>query len=160
LSFKESSMKITELLKNEHILEQIEARNKQDALAELASVFAKGRTRFDPGAMLRVLLEREKLGSTGIGDGIAIPHGKLAGLDEILVAFGRSKEGIAFDALDGKPVHLFFLLMAPENSAGQHLKALAKISRMLKEGAFRRKLLEARTHDELVRIITEKDDEC
>jgi len=160
LSFKESSMKITELLKKEYILEQLKAKSKQEALAELAGVFIKGRIKFDSGAMLRVLLEREKLGSTGIGDGIAIPHGKLAGLDEILVAFGRSREGIAFEALDGKPVHLFFLLMAPENSAGQHLKALAKISRMLKDGVFRKKLLEARMHDDLVRVITEKDDEC
>jgi PTS system nitrogen regulatory IIA component len=153
-------MKITELLRKEYILEQLKAKSKQEVLAELAGVFLKGKIKFDSGAMLRVLLEREKLGSTGIGDGIAIPHGKLAGLDEILVAFGRSREGIAFEALDGKPVHLFFLLMAPENSAGQHLKALAKISRMLKDGVFRKKLLEARMHDDLVRVITEKDDEC
>ena len=153
-------MKITELLRNEFVLEELEAKSKQEALAELAGVFAKGKSKCDAGAMLRVLLEREKLGSTGIGDGIAIPHGKLAGLDEILVAFGRSREGIAFEALDGKPVHLIFLLMAPENSAGQHLKVLAKISRMLKDGGFRKKLLETRTHDDLVRIITEKDDEC
>jgi nitrogen PTS system EIIA component len=160
LSMKETSMKITELLKKEFILEQLKAKNKHEALAELAGVFIKDKITFDSGEMLRVLLEREKLGSTGIGDGIAIPHGKLAGLDEILVAFGRSREGIAFDALDGKPVHLFFLLMAPENSAGQHLKALAKISRMLKDEIFRRKLLVAQMHDDLVRVITEKDDEC
>lgn len=153
-------MKIMDLLKKEFILEQLETKSKQGVLAELAGVFTKGKNRIDSGAMLRVLLEREKLGSTGIGDGIAIPHGKLAGLDEILVAFGRSRDGIAFDALDGKPVHLFFLLMAPENSAGQHLKALAQISRMLKDGVFRKKLLEARMHDDLVRVITEKDDEC
>ncbi len=109
--------------------------------------------------MLHVLLEREKLGSTGIGDGIAIPHGKLAGLDEMVIAFGRSREGIDFEAMDGKPVHLFFLLMAPENSAGQHLKALAKISRMMKDELYRRALLEAKTHEDLVRIIAEKDDE-
>ena len=160
MSFNESSMKIMELLKKEYILEQLNAKSKQEALAELAGVFVKGNIKFDSGTMLRVLLEREKLGSTGIGDGIAIPHGKLAGLDEILVAFGRSREGVTFEALDGKPVHLFFLLMAPENSAGHHLKALAKISRMLKDRVFRKKLLEARMHDDLVRIITEKDDEC
>jgi len=160
LSFMESSMKITELLKKEFILEQLKAKSKQEVLAELAGVFVKGKIKFDSGAMLRVLMEREKLGSTGIGDGVAIPHGKLAGLDEILVAFGRSREGIAFEALDGKPVHLFFLLMAPENSAGQHLKALAKISRMLKDREFRKKLLETQMHDDLVRVITEKDDEC
>ena len=152
-------MKITEMLKREFVLEQLKAGNKRDALAELAGVFAQGRIKVDSEAMLHVLLERERLGSTGIGDGIAIPHGKLHGLEELVVSFGRSREGIAFDAMDGKPVHLFFLLMAPENSAGQHLKALAKISRMLKDANFRKNLLEAKMHEDLFRIIVEKDDE-
>jgi PTS system nitrogen regulatory IIA component len=153
-------MKITEMLRKEFVLENLKALNKRDALAELAGVFAKGRTKFDPEAMLHVLLERERLGSTGIGDGIAIPHGKLPGLNEMLLSFGRSPEGIAFEAMDGKPVHLFFLLMAPENSAGLHLKALAKISRMLKDPIFRRNLLEAKMHEDLFRIIAEKEDQC
>jgi len=152
-------MKITEMLKREFVLEQLKAANKRDALAELAGVFAQGRINVDSEAMLHVLLERERLGSTGIGDGIAIPHGKLPGLEEMVVSFGRSREGIAFEAMDGKPVHLFFLLMAPENSAGQHLKALAKISRMLKDANFRKNLLEAKMHEDLFRIIVEKDDE-
>lgn len=152
-------MKITEMLKREFVLEQLKAANKRDALAELAGVFAQGRINVDTEAMLHVLLERERLGSTGIGDGIAIPHGKLPGLEEMVVSFGRSREGIAFEAMDGKPVHLFFLLMAPENSAGQHLKALAKISRMLKDANFRKNLLEAKMHEDLFRIIAEKDDE-
>ena len=152
-------MKITDMLKREFVLEQLKAGNKRDALAELAGVFAQGRIKVDYEAMLHVLLERERLGSTGIGDGIAIPHGKLPGLEEMVVSFGRSREGIAFEAMDGKPVHLFFLLMAPENSAGQHLKALAKISRMLKDANFRKRLLEAKMHEDLFRIIAEKDDE-
>lgn len=152
-------MKITDMLKREFVLEQLKAGNKRDALAELAGVFALGRIKVDSEAMLHVLLERERLGSTGIGDGIAIPHGKLPGLEEMVVSFGRSREGIAFEAMDGKPVHLFFLLMAPENSAGQHLKALAKISRMLKDANFRKNLLEAKMHEDLFRIIAEKDDE-
>jgi PTS system nitrogen regulatory IIA component len=159
LSFGEGTVKITEMLRKEFVLEKLKAGNKRDTLAELAGVFVKGECRVDPEAMLHVLMEREKLGSTGIGDGIAIPHGKIAGLDEMVIAFGRSKEGIDFEAMDGKPAHLFFLLMAPVNSAGQHLKALAKISRMLKDGDFRRNLLEAKMHDDLVRIIAEKDDE-
>ena len=150
-------MKLTEMLKGEFILEELKARNKRDVLAELAGVFAKERTHFDAAAMLQVLLERERLGSTGIGDGIAIPHGKLPGLDEMLLSFGRSSEGIAFDAMDGKPVHLFFLLMAPENSAGLHLKALAKISRMLKDPAFRGSLLEAKRKEDLLGIIEEQE---
>jgi PTS system nitrogen regulatory IIA component len=152
-------MKITDMLKREFVLEQLRAGNKRDALAELAGVFAQLRINVDSEAMLHVLLERERLGSTGIGDGIAIPHGKLPGLEEMVVSFGRSREGIAFEAMDGKPVHLFFLLMAPENSAGQHLKALAKISRMLKDANFRKNLLEAKMHEDLFRIIAEKDDE-
>lgn len=159
MRFGEGTMKITEMLRKEFVLEELKAGNKRDTLAELAGVFAKGERRVDPEAMLHALLEREKLGSTGIGDGIAIPHGKLAGLDEMVIAFGRSREGIDFEAMDGKPAHLFFLLMAPVNSAGQHLKALAKISRMMKDGVFRRNLLEAKMHDDLVRIIAEKDDE-
>jgi PTS system nitrogen regulatory IIA component len=159
LRFGKGIMKITDMLRKEFVLEELKAGNKRDALAELAGVFAKGECRVDHEAMLHVLLEREKLGSTGIGDGIAIPHGKIAGLDEMVIAFGRSKEGIDFEAMDGKPAHLFFLLMAPVNSAGQHLKALAKISRMMKDGSFRRNLLKAKMHDDLVRIIAEKDDE-
>ena len=153
-------MKITEMLQREFVLEELKARNKRDALAELAGVFTKGKIKVGPDAILQILLERERLGSTGIGDGIAIPHGKISGIDEMVVSFGRSREGIAFDAMDGKPVHLFFLLMAPENSAGQHLKVLAKISRMLKDPDFRKSLLEAKMHEDLFRVIAEKDDAC
>jgi nitrogen PTS system EIIA component len=160
LNFEDINMKIVEMLQRELVHEDLKARNKRDVLAELAGVFAKGKIKIDPDPILQILLERERLGSTGIGDGIAIPHGKIPGLDEMLVSFGRSREGIAFEAMDGKPVHLFFLLIAPENSAGQHLKVLAKISRMLKDPAFRKNLLDAKTHEDLFRLIAEKDDEC
>ena len=150
-------MNLTEILKRDFILEELEARNQHEVLDELVRVFAMGGVRFDPEAMLQVLLERERLGSTGIGDGIAIPHGKLQGLDEILLSFGRSSEGISFDAMDGKPVHLFFLLMAPENSAGLHLKILAKISRMLKDPALRNNLLQAKSKEKIWRIIEEQE---
>ncbi len=150
-------MNLTEILKRDFILEELEARNQHEVLDELVRVFAMGGVRFDPEAMLQVLLERERLGSTGIGDGIAIPHGKLQGLDEILLSFGRSSEGISFDAMDGKPVHLFFLLMAPENSAGLHLKILAKISRMLKDPALRDNLLRAKSKERIWRIIEEQE---
>jgi PTS system nitrogen regulatory IIA component len=108
--------------------------------------------------VVNTLLDREKLGSTGIGDGIAIPHGKLADLDELIVTFGRSKEGVNFDSMDGKPANLFFLLLAPENTTGLHLKVLAKISKMLKDNTFRKKLIEAKSKDELYLIIGDKDD--
>jgi PTS system nitrogen regulatory IIA component len=153
-------MKILELLKKEFIVGELKTKGKKEVLAELAGVLSKGKTQRDSQAMLRVLPEREALGSTGIGDGIAIPHGKLAGLDEIVIAFGRSRDGIAYDAVDGRPVHLLFLLMAPENSEGQHLRVLAQLSRMLKDKNFRKKLMEARSQDDLVQVITEKEDAC
>jgi PTS system nitrogen regulatory IIA component len=153
-------MKIAEMLRQDYVLEALKSRNKRDALLELAGLFAGGNLEVKPEAMLHVLLERERLGSTGIGDGIAIPHGKVPGLEQIVVSFGRSREGIEFESLDGKPVHLFFLLMAPENSTGLHLKALARISRMLRDPGFRKDLLDAKTDEELFRIIARKDDEC
>lgn len=152
-------MKISEMLKREFILGELKAKNKREVLAELAGLFAQGVKPLNPEAMLQILMEREMLGSTGIGDGIAIPHGKLDGLDETVVAFGRSREGVGYEALDGKPVHLFFVLAAPKNSTSRHLKALAKISRMLKDGTFRKNLLDAKGDDEIVRIIAEKDNE-
>jgi len=153
-------MKITDIFSKELIIEDLKARNKRDALVELSSLFLQGHKICDHNAVVNVLLEREKLGSTGIGDGIAIPHGKHSDLDHLIVSFGRSKEGADFDAMDGKPVHLFFLLMAPENTTGQHLKVLAKISRMLKDSKFRGNLMEAKTKDDLFRIIIERDDVC
>jgi PTS system nitrogen regulatory IIA component len=103
-------------------------------------------------------LEREKLGSTGIGDGIAIPHGKMKGIEELVTSFGRSIKGVDFESIDNKPTHLFFLLVAPENSAGVHLKALARISRLLKDSGFRNRLMEASDRQDLFRIIAEEDE--
>jgi nitrogen PTS system EIIA component len=151
-------MKIMDMIKPEYIIEQLKADSKGDALLELSGLFQKAYPDLESQTMLNVLLEREKLGSTGIGEGIAIPHGKIRGLEDLIVSFGRSRKGIDFNALDGKPVHLFFLLLAPENSAGQHLKTLAKISRMLKDGMFRRKLMEAKSRDEIHRMIADQDD--
>jgi PTS system nitrogen regulatory IIA component len=107
--------------------------------------------------VVEVLLDREKLGSTGIGDGIAIPHGKIKDLGGVVASFGRSPEGVDFESLDQKPAHLFFLLVAPENSAGVHLKALARISRLLKHPSFRKRLMEAENEEELFQIISEED---
>jgi PTS system nitrogen regulatory IIA component len=150
-------MKIIEMLKPDYIVEALKSDKKRDVLLELSAPFLKDHPRLEPEAALAVLMEREKLGSTGIGDGIAIPHGKLAGLDSLVVCFGRSIAGIDFNAMDGNPVHLFFLLMAPENSAGMHLKTLAKISRMLKDGRFRTRLLEAQSRDEIFGMIAQQD---
>jgi len=152
-------MKITDFLREDFIIEELESSNKQEVLEEISRNIQKRKQRYHPTAMVKVLMEREKLGSTGIGDHIAIPHGKLNGLDDLIVTFGRSNRGIDFDAIDGKPVNLFFLLMAPEQSTGQHLKALARISRMLKDLHFRKSLMEAKSRDELYQIIADKDDQ-
>jgi PTS system nitrogen regulatory IIA component len=104
-----------------------------------------------------VLWERENLGSTAIGDGIAIPHGKLPGLKGVLGLFSRHPAGVDFDSLDGKPTHLFFLLVAPEDSVGQHLKALARVSRLLKDGSFRDSLVQAADAAEILRLIQQED---
>lgn len=151
-------MQITGMFKKDYIIEELKATSKRAVLAELSEILSRDAEGLPPGAMVEVLLEREKLGSTGIGDGIAIPHGKLKNLDRLMISFGRSRQGIDFDAIDGKPVHLFFLLMAPESSTGQHLKALAKISRMLKDPEFRNDLMAAAGAEEIYRKIAEKDE--
>ncbi len=153
-------MSITGIFKKEFVIAKLKSKTRLEVLTELSKVFLKSDIIVNYDEMVEVLLEREKLGSTGIGEGIAIPHGKLAGLDDIIVSFGRSKDGIDFDSMDGRPVHIFFLLMAPENSAGQHLKALAKISRMLKDSSFRTELMLAKSEDDLYRIIREKEKTC
>ncbi|MGE5789306.1 MAG: PTS sugar transporter subunit IIA [Syntrophaceae bacterium] len=151
-------MQITDMFKKEYIIEALKAKSKRAVLAELSEIFTRDHAGIQSEAMIEVLLEREKLGSTGIGDGIAIPHGKLKGLDSLVISFGRSREGIDFDSIDGRPAHIFFLLMATESSTGQHLKALAKISRMLKDPEFRNDLLSAKNAEELYRKIADKDE--
>jgi nitrogen PTS system EIIA component len=151
-------MKIMDIFRKECIIEELKAKTKRDVLAELSGVIRSGDGTMSQELIVNTLLERERLGSTGIGDGIAIPHAKLADIDELIVSFGRSRGGVEFDSMDGKPANLFFLLLAPENTTGLHLKALAKISKMLKDSAFRKKLIEAKSKDELYVIIADKDD--
>ena len=153
-------MQLDQIFNSGFINDNLSAKNKTEALQELVNTIIQGGLKLDSSAVIEVLKQRENLGSTGIGDGVAIPHGKVHTLEELVVAFGRSKEGIAFDSVDGKPVHLFFLLLAPENSAGQHLKALAKISKMLKAPNFRKKLLEAKSRGDLYKIIIDQDESC
>jgi PTS system nitrogen regulatory IIA component len=150
-------MKILDNLKTEAILADLEATDKKGVLQELSGVLAEV-SDVDQEEMVRVLLERERLGSTGIGGGIAIPHGKMTSLSSLLMGFGRSLKGVDFDAMDGKRTHLFFLLLAPENSTGGHLKMLARISRLLKNSVFKERLMNAVDWRELYAVI-EKEDE-
>jgi len=150
-------MIIRGLLKKEFIITDLKATGKNDVLEELAQAVAGNNGGLSAESVARVLLEREKLGSTGIGDGVAIPHGKLAGIEEILVGFGRSRRGVDFKALDGRPVYLFFILIAPDGASADYLKCLARISRLLKDPGIRRDLKEAPSADDLLRIIEAMD---
>jgi PTS system nitrogen regulatory IIA component len=153
-------MQMDQIFKIGFLNENMLAKTKTEALEELVNALIKGGLKLDSAKVIEVLQQREKLGSTGIGDGLAIPHGKISSLDEIVVAFGRSKKGVDFDSLDGKPVHIFFLLLAPENSVGQHLKALARISKMLKKANFRQKLIETDSKSDLYKLIIEQNETC
>ena len=151
-------MKILETLDRKAILSDLAASEKTETLRELALPLAKAND-LDIDMLVKVLSEREKLGSTGIGGGVAIPHGKLKDLSAITLGFGRSRQGVAFDSMDGKPTHIFFLLLTPENSTGLHLKMLARISRLLKQEPSKEKLLQAETGDELYQVIEDEDEE-
>lgn len=145
------------LLQDDLILEEIEAIDKRGVIREFARLL-KSRNRVeDEEELVRILLEREALGSTGIGDGVAIPHGKLPLCSGMIVAFGRSSRGIEFQAMDAKPVTLFFLLVTPENKPGDHLKALARISRIVRNPALRESLRAAPHRRELQRLICQED---
>jgi PTS system nitrogen regulatory IIA component len=139
------------------ILPEMSARTKTAVLEELCRPALSVIPDLSPGALMDVLQERERLGSTGIGDGIAIPHGKLALLDHLLLVFGRSRPGVEFDSLDGKPAHLFFLVLAPGDSAGMHLKALARISRLLKSQSMRNDLMRADDAAQILEIIKRQE---
>ena|SRR5271156_1509653 len=150
-------MKITEILSPEMVVSQLHSGTKAEVLSQLGQCLCHAHSEIAFDRLLAVLNERERLGSTAIGDGIAIPHGKLKGITQILGVFGRSREGIDFDSLDGSPTHLFFLLVAPEDSASLHLKALARVSRLFKDAGFRQHLLDAADSDELYRLLKEED---
>lgn len=150
-------MHILDILDQDLIISNLTAQNKKGVLQELTSVLVEKKGNLEQDNLVEVLLEREKLGSTGIGDGIAIPHGKLKELDRIIASFGRSLKGLDFQSMDGKPTHLFFLLVAPENSGGAHLKALARISRLFKDASFRRRLLEAKSREDIFQVIADED---
>jgi PTS system nitrogen regulatory IIA component len=150
-------MKITDILSPDMIIPALKGTTKPDVLNELAQVLAAQYKEIKLTELTAVLAERERLGSTAIGDGIAIPHGKLRGVMKIIGAFGRHMEGVDFDSLDGGPSQLFFVLVAPEDSASLHLKALARVSRLLKEASFRSRLLAAKDSAELYSLIKDED---
>ena len=150
-------MNIVELLNSESVEAEITSTTKDNVLAEMTDVLLCSAPQLNRNEVLTVLRERERLGSTGIGEGVAIPHGKLKDLDQLILAFGRSKAGVDFDSMDGKPAHLFFLLLAPEDSISVHLKTLARISKLLKDQDVREQLLTAESSEAIYQIIQEKE---
>lgn len=152
-------MKMSEIIEEENIIPDLKAKDKNGVLEELAEVISNREPSVNKRDLVRVLVERERLGSTGIGDGVAIPHGKLNGIKHPLISFGRSNKGLDFDSMDGQTAYLFFLLVAPENSSSVHLQVLAKIAKILKNGTFRKKLMEARTREEIYLTIIQTDEE-
>lgn len=140
-------MYLSELLSPALIASELHARTRNDAVRELAGVLAREQTSLDADDIVRVVLEREALASTGIGEGIAIPHGSLSGAKQLMGAMGRSVQGIDFQSVDGRPAHLIFLLVVPRNQPGVHLKTLANITKVLKNEEYRGQLVHA--HDEM-----------
>jgi nitrogen PTS system EIIA component len=152
-------VKIAEILTEPMVVADLRAADKIGVLHELADHLAN-RAATPPlsaAAIFSGLYEREKLGSTGVGEGVAIPHAKIVGLGALSAAFGRSRPGIAFDAVDRQDAHLIFVLLVPEDSAGAHLKALARVSRLLKSPAFRERLLAAGDAASIYQAILEED---
>ena len=150
-------MKITDILKKESIIDNLVSANKASALEEL-SFFLKDKGLVpNKEKLLNALMERERLGSTGIGDNVAIPHAKINEIDQIITIFGRSITGIEFDSLDKKPVHFIYLVLAPMNSSGQHLKVLARISRLLKNKSLRESIISATEANQIYSIIADED---
>ena len=150
-------MKIMEFLNEQAVSAELKSTTKDDVIRELVDLLAGAQSIKEPEKLVKILLERESLGSTGIGQGVAIPHGKCSAVKSLVAAFGLSPKGIDFDSLDGEPVYIFFLLVAPEDSAGPHLKALARISRLLKDKYFRETLRSVKDKKTLLKIIAQED---
>lgn len=149
-------MNLGDLIGPEAVKPSLKAKDKKQLLAELA-VYASNISGLQEREIFDVLLQREHLGSTGLGQGVAIPHGKMSGLTQIVGVFARLAEPVDFDSADGEPVDMVFLLLAPEGAGADHLKALARISRLLREGAAVQKLRSSRDAAALYAVLTQDD---
>jgi PTS system nitrogen regulatory IIA component len=152
-------MQVLDFLREDAVACSLKGQTKEEVIRELVQLLVKAGAlkERDVSKFVQILLDREALGSTGIGQGVAIPHGKSSCVSELVGAVGISKAGLSFDSLDGEPAQIFFLLVAPEDSAGPHLKALARISRLLKEKHFRDSLVAAKDEKTLLKIIRDEE---
>jgi PTS system nitrogen regulatory IIA component len=146
-----------DILVKEAVVLDLVSTEKGETLREMSDALAAAEPSLKADRLLEVLVAREELQSTGIGEGVAIPHGKMPGLDRLMASFARSRKGIDFDSIDGEATQLFFLLVVPEHSGGQHLKALARISRFFRDAEFRKKLADATSTEDIFRTIEEED---
>ena len=152
-------MKISEFLCEKAVTAELQSTTKKDLIEEMVGLLIKAGAvdkKMQP-KLIEILLAREALGSTAIGQGIAIPHGKCENVNNLTAALGVSKQGVDFDSLDGEPAHIFFLLVAPIDSAGPHLKALARISRLLKDKYFRDNLKSSKDEKAILELVSRED---
>lgn len=151
-------MKIAEILREQCVVADIKGKTKKEIITELVEALEKARLIEDVETVVNVVMEREKLGSTGIGNGVAVPHGKLKNINNIVCALGRSQNGVDFDAVDRGLVHIFFLVLAPEDSASLHLKVLSRITKILRDQSLRKKVIKlSNTHDIYMSILEEDE---
>ncbi len=151
-------MKLVELLKNEFIIPDLKGQNKEEVINELIDLFKDDERINDIEKVRSAVLEREKIMSTGVGKGFAIPHGKTNAVNEIIAAFGKTKRDIDYDALDGQSVHLVFLLVGKDNLVSTHIKLLSRISRMMNKDEFRQKLIDANSTEEIFEIFKQEEE--
>jgi len=153
-------MKISDFLCKKAITANLQGTNKEDVIKELVDLLIESgeAEKKNRSKLIEILMAREALGSTAIGQGVGIPHGKSDCIPKLVASFGLSHKGVNFDSLDGEPVYIFFLLLAPQDSAGPHLKALARISRLLKDKYFRDGLKQAADEKTILKIISQEDD--
>jgi nitrogen PTS system EIIA component len=154
---QEDSMKVLDFLDKDAIETDIKSVKKEDVVKELVGLLSSSHSIKDKASLVQTLMNRESLGSTGIGQGIGIPHAKSNSVKELIAALGVSKNGVDFDSLDGELTYIFVLLVAPEDAAGPHLKALAKISRMLKDKFVRDSIISAKDKKAVLNIISQED---
>jgi PTS system nitrogen regulatory IIA component len=151
-------VRLADILSVERVTVGLRAEDKASALHELAKLFAHGDPALDAGAIARVFEEREGLASTGVGSGVAIPHGRMRGVERLLAAIGIAKEGVDFDAIDGRPAYIFVAVLGPERQTGEHLKALARFSRILREDAVRARLMAAASAADALELLLREDE--
>lgn len=151
-------MKLADFLELETVIPRLKSDSKEDVIDELSENISKTHTNINHERLVEALLERERLCSTAIDFGVAVPHAKLSGIDDIVIGFGRSIEGIEFESLDNKPSHFFITLIAPEEATGAHIELLTRISKVFKEPDFRSRLMKCETGEEIFESIITEDE--